>query len=116
MRNFFTTGLGALTALAFISMMATAAPPDGFHAELIQLDAPPGYTVAPHIADDVSFDALGDSGTQSLALAEGEYQIERMPSTVEAPALSLIALPITGLEVGGLFDPLGSPAGATVNA
>lgn len=114
MRKTFTTGLGALCALAFVSVMATAAPPDAFQLELIQLVVPPELTVAPHVADEVAFVAVGDA--RAFALAEGEYQIERMPGMVAVPTLSLIAFPVTGLEVGVLFDPLGKPAGAMVNA
>lgn len=117
MKQSYLLGFAALVALAFAPLMATAAPPDfAFEAMLMQIDAPPGHTVAVGIADEVAFVALAIEVIKTVALAEGEYQIERMPSTVETPALSLIALPLVSQEVGGLFDPLGNPVGTTVKA
>lgn len=114
MKLFFLPGLGALCALAFVSVMATAAPPD-FQLELMHLDAGPGETVAPHIADDVAFVAVGDARA-FMAMSAGEYQIERMSETIGLPLQPSVPANLHSQEVGVSFDTRGSPEGATVKA
>ncbi len=114
MKLSYIHGFVAAIALAFVSVLATAAPPD-FQLELMQLDAGPGETIAPYLADEVAFVAVGDARAFMALPADG-YQIERMSETNELPLQPPIPAALHCQGVGVFVDTQGSPMGVTVEA